>query len=75
MPAVGFAAGYERLFLALAAQGIAAPEPLYVLRVEPDTRRVVVGANHRLRLSVEDPGQGGHYTPVPRIAHRNGHVP
>lgn len=28
--------------------GVAAPEPLYVLRVEPDTRRVVVGPGDRL---------------------------
>jgi len=32
--------------------GVAAPEPLYVLRVEPNTRRVVVGPNHRLGRDV-----------------------
>lgn len=29
--------------------GVAAPEPLYVLRTEPDTRRVVVGPGERLQ--------------------------
>jgi hypothetical protein len=55
VPAVGFAAGYERLFLALAAQGIAAPEPTdpaaFLVALGGDAERWVFATADRLRAA------------------------
>ena len=53
VPAVGFAAGYERLFLALDAQGIAAPEPkdpaAFFVALGDEAERWVFATADRLR--------------------------
>jgi tRNA-specific 2-thiouridylase len=62
--------------------GVAAGQPLYVLRVDADTRRVVVGPDERLRaFGVEALGMNWLRVPAPdepveaRVRHRGARVP
>lgn len=62
--------------------GVAVGEPLYVLRIEPDTRRVIVGSNAQLRhtalhavdMNWYDPPADGAVVQA-RIRHRGGFLP
>lgn len=53
IPAVGFAAGIERLFIALEAKGFAFAQPevpdVYVLGLDPDSEAVAFGLTQHLR--------------------------